>query len=609
METLRSAINSSMSEKTVSQTIYKMTSLKPTRIEKKMSSEWSETSMCSCEERHVTLYCRGDDILLCKQCKHKNHVKCHVERIEHVAKGILESKELETTLKELNTLKSVFERLKENRRLKKLQHRQEKRSVLQLSKRWTMLQSTRLALSTEVGKGMDRYKNNLDQIEKIMTDQSSWVAEEIDHYLKDFSYHITNRNELGTFEVLHQVKKDLKSFYNVLSEISEDERSEDIYGELKTVISGIYFCENQGSVSLSRNLKHNRVSLPILTEKTQNIKTPEESHSPATQTPCRRSKLSSASRRFRPAFRPQAIRMATFVSSLQSGRSSRALTRTSTHFKKRLITDERPKRFDISMSENVNNKVEVSAMCPLPGGKLAVIDSESNKIKLFSKADVAITEVDAGCSIWDLTTISKSQILVTCPSKGKLQHVDIVDKTLGPELVKTGYILTQKDCRAICYVSSKIYVSYSGIRPCIKVMTKDGIMCRSIESFKGQITLFKNPLYMVVTKLGKLIYVSDFSLQRIVKIDQKGKLHGTVDMSPGWPLGLVMTRDDKLIIASSGSNDVKIIHRGSRKWDTLVISDWLKGAPCSVTVRETKRKKHLYVACAGSSVMNVFSMA
>ena len=605
MEILRSAINSSLSEETVSQAVYKATSLKPKRLETRLSSEFSETSTCSCGERPVTLYCRTDDSLLCKQCKHRDHVKCHVERIEQVAKGILDSKELETILKELKTLKYVFERLKENKRLKKLQHRQEKRSVLQLAKRWNMLQSTRCALKKEVGKDMDKHKNDLEPFETFMAKQSYWVTEEINHYLEDLDYHVSNRNELGTFETLHKVKKDLKTFYDVLNEISEDERSEDIYGELKTVISGIYYCENQGNVTLARNLKPNKVLLPTLKDNNRGIFTTKES--PSISTPSRQSKIPSASRRFKPVFRPQTIRMATFVSSLRSGRSSRALTKTTMNLKK-LITDERPRMFDIASSENDKSTVEVSAMCSLPSGELIIIDTKNDKLKLFSKVNVLTTEFDVGYSIWDLTTISKYQILVTCPSEGKLQHVELINKKRGREFAKTGYILTQKDCRAICYVSGRIYVSYSGISPCIKVMSKDGIMCRSIEPFNGQTTLFRNPLYMVVTRLGKLIYISDFSLQRVAKIDQKGKLHGTIDMSPGWPLGLVKTRDDKLLVASTGTNDVKVIHQGGRKCETLVKTNWLKGSPCAVTVKETKTMKQLYVACTGSSLLNVFSM-
>ncbi|XP_053376880.1 uncharacterized protein LOC128547758 [Mercenaria mercenaria] len=604
MERTDSDIFSTLSGESVLQRLYKKTSLYPTK--KKPPSALSKTSLCSCGDRPVSLYCRTDDTLLCKPCKYRSHIRCHVERLEHVAKSILDSKEWETTLKKLTTLKHVFQKMKDNRRLKKLQHRQEKKSILQLSKRWNMLQSTRRALKREVVSGMDKHQGNLDSIEKIMARQSGWVAKQIDEYLNEFSEYLDTGNEIGAFIGLHKARKDLETFHNVLSEVTEDQNTDDVFEELRTVLSGIYQCENPGNVMLAHNLKPNKsVSLPALHENSKNINSSGELHSSARQTPHRLSRLSSASRRFRPAFRPQAIRMATFVSSLRSGRSSRGLTKTSMSIK-RLIQDHRPKKFRVNSTTSDIQENHVTAMCSLPGGELLAIDGKNNKVKLFSKSDVFITELDFGSSVWDLTTISKFEVLVTCPSEGKLQRVKVTTGAHGCELAKTSYILTQKECRAICFIGNKVYVSYSGIKPCIKILSKDGIMFRSIEPCTGKITLFKNPLYMLVTKLGKLIYVSDFSLQRVVKIDQKGKLHGVIDLSPGWPLGLGTTKDEMLIVASSGTNDIKIITRGSL--NTSVESDLLESDPCAITVKETKEGKQLYIACTGSSFVNVFAM-
>lgn len=607
MDGLRTEIFRSISEESLTQQLYKKTSFYP--VEVKSPTPLTKVNICSCGDRPVTLYCKVDDTLLCKRCKYDYHRRCHVAQIEKVAKGLMDCEELDKTIKELTTLKLVFQKKTENKRLKRLQHRQEKKSMLTLSKRWKMLQSARIALKKEVEQGIDKYENEEEAKEKNLAMKSRWVVRQVSEYLTELSDNIKKGNESGIYIVLHRVGKDLKEFRNILNDMTEDQNHDDIFEGLRSMVSGIYYCENQGNVTLARKLKQD---VPDSHSRSKEIK---DSYTPSVRSKSSRSfnkhsRLSSASQRFRPTFRPQTIRMATMLSSLRSGRSSRAQTRTSIVLNNP-VADRLPRVFSINSSSDQFPQYHVSAMCHLYDEKLLILESRNNKIKLFSKYDIFITELDLGCSVWDLTTVSKNEVLVTCPGEGKLQRVKVNIVKRDCELAKTGYIFTQKECRAINFVANRIYISFSGERPCIKILSKEGIMYRSIDACKGKITLFKNPLYMHVSKLGKLIYVSDFSLQRVARIDQKGNLQGVINVSPGWPLGLIMTRAEKLIVAVSGTNEIKMINRGSSRLHTLIGPRVLESELSAITVKETnegKPFKQLYIACTGSSVVKVFTM-
>lgn len=177
MDGIRSEIFRTVSEESFKHQLYKKTSFYPAEV--KSPSPLTKVNICSCGDRPVTLYCKSDDILLCKRCKYDHHRRCHVAQIERVAKGLMDSEELDKTIKELTTLKVVFQKKTENKRLKRLQHRQEKKSMLTLSKRWKMLQSSRIALKKEVEQGIDKYEDEEETKEKNLAMKSRWVVRQV----------------------------------------------------------------------------------------------------------------------------------------------------------------------------------------------------------------------------------------------------------------------------------------------------------------------------------------------------------------------------------------------------------------------------------------------
>ncbi|KAH3881665.1 hypothetical protein DPMN_005592 [Dreissena polymorpha] len=561
----------------------------------------SKLTTCACsEKRDVQFYCEEHDVIFCRTCKYNNHVHCKYQTLRHVAHGILTNDKLYQTTKELETLRTVFTKLKENRKLLSIQQRKEKRTMTELTKKCEK-DPVRGDFKNEVQQLAEAIHINGETCMVGNEQRFQQIVDNIDNYLKIMQEFIDVKDEVGVYIVHHLSQKELSAIKSYLNLIDEDQ-SRHILPQLQSAVFGHHMDTNLGNVKMSRQL---HVKLP---EISNTIASPV--HSPtdgsivsSARTMSRGARLNSGRWRFKPLFKPQSIRMASILSSLTLAQSrvSRGLTRTST-FAKKLVSSVAPEEFNVSVADGEENNV--TSMAKLRDGRFVVLDCRSNRIKLFGKDNSFYCEMALHSSVWDCTVVGKT-IFITCPAEGKIQRVQV---TANNRLFEAGAILTQRDCMGICFCKNRIYVSYAGLNPGIKILNRDGIMHKYISANQGKTKLFQNPLYIHVAKVTKYIYISDFTLQRITILDVKGNVKRVIDVSPNWPKAITVDKDENVIFAVSGENDVRMVRKDRFRVLPMIPTGRLDGDPSSVMCRPGYDGQRLYVAFDGLSTVKVFKL-
>lgn len=575
----------------------------------KSTSAVKSLNACKCGKgRLVQFYCLGDEDLTCKPCRYENHPRCNVENILQISRGILDKTEFRQMTKELKILRNVFIKLQENKHLGQMKSRQEQRSKPSLLKHFpnhgrssVTEDRNRHSMHLPV-KEVER--RNASMVEH--TDKINGTIEIIDVYLKELTECILAHNEVGAFIAYHRAKLDLAQFHHFLN-VLNDEKT---HPNLQSNMTNGYVQENKGCVKLSRapkatiklpSLLDNQISYMNRREEKPDLRIPEENVKRRPREP----RLSSGKTRFRPLFRPQCIRMATMLSSIKGG--SRASFSKVGPFAKKRASQIKPEEFTICSKEQdgESNGNHVTSMAKLRDGRFILLDARWNKIKLFASDNRYICEMSMHSSIWDCCVVGNI-VFVTCPAEGKIQKVQVTTNNL---LYEIGVILTQKDCKAICFHNHRIYITITGLCPCIKILSTDGIMRKSIAARQGKLHIFQNPMYMHVSKNGSAIYLSDFTLQRLTVIDRTGNLLHVFDVSPNWPLGLTTDTDDNVILVVTGENDIRIVTSEGSRMKTLISSKILNGDPSSVMCKQAFEGQSVYIAFSGQDTVKVFKLS
>lgn len=561
------------------------------------SQSLTALNLCQCEhDRVVQFQCLDEDMMFCKPCKNTFHRNCNVQNILQTSKGILSNPEFRKLTKELKVLRSVYVKMMRNQDLESIQRRQERKCNSASSKHRRNIKgfvNARQSGQNFVSVAFSRNNN----IERALKSKSG--IERIDYYLQELTGNILAQNHIGAFIAYHRAKYDLAGLYGFINDMNGNKK-QDYHGDLTDTQDAF------DSITIANNIKLDKDLLESPTEGQKSLRGATYSGTPTSGLPKKKSRaprLNSGRWRFKPLFRPQAIRMATNLSSVRC-LSKKSYLRTTSYLFSRQSTQAKPEELSVRGNDELDFENQVTAMVCVRDGRFVVLDCRGNKVKLFSTDNRYLSEMSLHCSLWDCTVVG-NLVLVTCPAEGKIQKIQL---TSNNRMFETGIIITQKDCKAICFYNHRIYVTFTGLCPCIKILSQDGIMYRCIDARQGRLKIFQNPLYMHVARTGKAIYLSDFTLQKLVVIDHKGRVLHELDVRPNWPLGITVDKDENVILAVTGDNKVIFVKAEGYRMQTLIPSKKLNGDPCSVMSKCEFEGQRLYVAFAGKSVVKIFHL-
>ena len=567
----------------------------------------SRVATCGCEEqRHVEYFCDDHDALFCRTCKYEQHLHCKFHVLKNVVPTKLARLDTQQLMQNLQTIRKVFLRFHENQGLSNLQHRHERRAAeSRLYQHDTAVTGDNGHAGAVASNGAHTNGHNGTAAKLWHANKCLSIVEDIDFYLASLRCFVDDNDDVGTFVVYHKAQKQLEEYRAFINKIAAEQNAHILPELAARKQKNRRLKGAPGSVTISRST---RLFLPrIVTGNAGNsssLRVPSVSSHSSKSHRASGPRVNSGRWRFRPLFKPQTIRAATFMSSLKSSKTASRVTRTSS-FVRKMVSSNPPQEFSLNKSGDGTVSCHVTSMITLADGRFVVLDCTSKTIKLYGSDNRFYCELQLHSSVWDCCMGGHHGLLVTCPAEGRIQRVQV---TSNNQLFEAGVILTQRDCRAIAYRRGRIYVTYSGLNPSVKILSKEGIMFKSISATQGKDRIFQNPLYMHVSHDGKLIHISDYTLQRIAAITVKGVVRHVVDVSPNWPLSVTTDKSGNIIFTVSGENEVRLVYQGHQRVIQLVPTSRLDGEPTCVMCKQGVDGQKLYVAAMQKPNIKIFKL-
>lgn len=214
-------------------------------------------------------------------------------------------------------------------------------------------------------------------------------------------------------------------------------------------------------------------------------------------------------------------------------------------------------RGEIKVKSKMDKKdCYITSIIVLSNSTIACADWANNSVKLVDTKNAQVSsEIHLASPPWDLAQISKDQIAVTVTSENKIQFLYQTSNGLS----KGHAIDVVGRCRGISYNNDNLFVSYDDPSK-VEIMNLHGKVFRCLKTDAARIPLFERPYYVMASKDGESVYVSDNEKHSVTRLACDGEILGTYkDAELRCPRGLVVCRDGSLLVCSSHGHSVHLI--------------------------------------------------
>ena len=551
----------------------------------------TDMAQCSCLRREVDFYCLACSILICKMCKFDLHSTCNTRSIHALVKDIFESKSFHDTVKQLGSLKSAFLNFKFSDRLQEVRRSQERQSAIAGSKRFKISRE-KTRLERELTTKITQFQNDLAVDRVYEKKDCSKIISNIEYYLDLLELYKRDGEAKKMFILLFKLKKIMPLILDIFNSLYYKQRHHLVNSQIHGTLLRYMKSDNPGSVKLARSLYH-PVGGPInrISRVSQSF---QISHDPDIVTDMRKvlpetPRLTSNSARVYDVTR----------SGTNRRRSSITRYITTALFEDKTLS-EVPTQYLQLNTERLKEK-RISTMKITNDGRILILDYYNRVIEMYSLSKTHLFSLKLHRTIWDFDFTTEYEILVTCPYDGILQYIQFTDEDV---LFETSFLQTEKGCKAICCFPNRLFVSYTGDNPCIRFLSKDGIVYRTLYSFMNDTLCLLEPLHMHVSTDRKYIVITDHSLQRITVLNQQGEIVRSHDTYPGYPFAMTTDREENVLVSIAGTNEIRMISRDGQRSRTLVGKSDIVGQPSAVAFKP--ESKLLLVAFDAEATVKMF---
>ena len=272
-----------------------------------------------------------------------------------------------------------------------------------------------------------------------------------------------------------------------------------------------------------------------------------------------------------------------------------------------MYKDPRQIKANFEKNINIEHKQDSKSSCCITGSDLltcdtlALTDYYNNSVKLVDLHTDAITScLQLADKPWDLTCMDSNTMVVTCGTNLTFLKFDG-----NLSVMKT--IQMEDGCRGITSHQNKLFVTFVGKKPCVKILNSAGAVLQTIQTNSQGQNLLVTPQYITLSTDGRTFYVSNLKQHTVTSYNVTGGQinvynHGELKC----PTGLTVIENKCIFVCGCGSGNLHEISGLCEHIQIVLDRKDVRRRPCTVLYNRTNNR--IYIGCQGNKFVSVFML-
>ena len=267
-----------------------------------------------------------------------------------------------------------------------------------------------------------------------------------------------------------------------------------------------------------------------------------------------------------------------------------------------------PKQIKARFEKNINieHKQDRESSCLITGSDLltcdilALTDFNNNSVKLVDLHTDAITScLQLAGKPRDLTCMDLNTMVVTC-------WTNLTFLKFDGNLTFMKKIPMEDVCHGITSHQNKLFVTFVGKKPCVKILNSAGAVLQTIQTNSQGQNLFVTPQYITVSTDGRTFYVSDHNQNTVTSYNvTDGQINVYKHGKLKCPKGLTVIENKFIIVCGWGSVNLHEISGLCEHIQIVLDRQDVGGLPW--TVLYNRKNNRIYISYGGKFV-SVFKL-
>ena len=442
----------------------------------------------------IKYFCEKHEQLCCSVCVTLGHSQCGVLYIDDIAGGYIISQEYQDLLKQVKLLKA---KLTETKKLSE-------RNCGDVKQCFTRFISDIQMFRSQIN-------TKLDEIERTLKDKAQKIKT---HDLKSMES-ISTQSE--------SIQKHLSEMYSTLESLEKYEQNQQLFITTKTSLKQVMDLGKKTD-KISHENKIRKYSFSWNEEILQSL-----------ESCCELVDLNVKDREKR---------------HLQKEKQSQAEGN---------IMHKDPEQMKANCVKNINiqHKQDRKSNCWITGSDLltcdmlALTDRDNSSVKLVHLHAYAIIScLQLADKPRDLTCMDSNTLVVTC-----LTNLTFLKFDENLSIMKK--IPMEDGCHGITSHQNKLFVTFIGKKPCVKILNSAGAVLQTIQTNSQGQNLFVNPQHITLSTDGRTIYVSDPGQHTVTSYSVTGEQRNVYKHEKlVYPQGLTVIENKFLFVCGCRSHNL-----------------------------------------------------
>ena len=276
-------------------------------------------------------------------------------------------------------------------------------------------------------------------------------------------------------------------------------------------------------------------------------------------------------------------------------------------FQNIMYKDPRQIKAKFEKNINIEHKQHRESSCWISGSDLltcdtlALTDRDNSSVKLVDLHTDAITScLQLADQPWDLTCMDLNTMVVTCGTNLTFLKFD-------GNLSFMKKIPVEDGCRGITSHQNKLFVTFVGKKPCVKILNSAGAVLQTIQTNSQGQNLFDRPQYITLSTDGRTFYVSDIKQHTVTSYNvTDGQINVYKHGELKWPTGLTVIENKCIFVCGCGSDNLHEISGLCEHIQIVLDSKDVGGSPYTVLYNRTNNR--IYIGCWRNKFVSVFML-
>ena len=261
--------------------------------------------------------------------------------------------------------------------------------------------------------------------------------------------------------------------------------------------------------------------------------------------------------------------------------------------------------FNVKTSED-KKTCDINGMALTNNGTLLMADFANVKVKFFSKDNTLLTTFDMTNWIYDIAVIDDSEAVVSTTDKLDFLDISTLPTVTIQKSVSMAYTATN-----ITSHSGYIFLSCQWTKPAsLKMIDRNGKEVWSLTTGPDNQQLFEKPYGVEITTFNgtNAVMVTDWNKETLTVVDaSNGTVMKIVNLKDKDPHGLTVDDDGNVFICSMNTREILVLPNDLSQTQVLLKGQDIQEKPVNIVYR--KSTNELYVAYGECDEIDRFKLS